>query len=66
MVDLNPMVIKILSDNKRANADEKYKSAYIDGVLDLYNELRRAEALMLAKRQQQQINEVVIPGDKQQ
>ena len=42
-MNIDQIVTKLLQDNKKAANDAIYKNAYVDGVLDACNELRKQE-----------------------
>ena len=39
--DFNLIVTQLLNDSKISGRSEDYKKAYIDGVLDFYNKMKR-------------------------
>ncbi len=39
--DFNQIVTELLSENKKCQESEAYKNAYVDGVLDFYNIMKK-------------------------
>ena len=40
-VDINKIVAELLGENKKAKANEDYKKAYLDGVFDFFNKMKK-------------------------
>ena len=51
MEDFNQIVAELLSDNKK-NTDEKYRNAYVDGVLDFFNKMKKLFPELLVQKTQ--------------
>jgi len=42
-MDLNAIMGKLLAESKEGKESEEIKTAYINGCLDFYNEMRKAQ-----------------------